>query len=125
MIKSNELRIGNIINYIGGENVLVYTITEAVEIEAVSNNRLYEPIPLTPGILEKAGFEQIKKIADLLTIVTGPLQTELIETETTYTVKGYQSWGMKLIATDTYIKHIHQLQNLYFALTGDELNVNL
>jgi len=35
----------------------------------------------------------------------------------------YSDDGYKMFGRDTTIKHVHQLQNLYFALTGKELEL--
>ena len=70
-----------------------------------------EPIPLTTEVLEMCGFE---------------------DKEYTMELNGLTfSWGSRVVATglrsswscDQYphIKYLHQLQNLYFALTGEEL----
>ena len=52
MIQANELRIGNYVYDIGGQPSKVVRLTE----EKIP---LASPIPLTPEILEKAGFIDI------------------------------------------------------------------
>jgi len=75
----------------------------------------YEPIQLTEEILLKCGFEKIR---------------------TDYFIEGIRFYVSKpdnfddfvLVDKDsvlTIVKHLHQLQNLYFSLTGEELKVNL
>ena len=79
----------------------------------------YEPIPLTPEILEKAGFE-----------LTNPLN---IENANTYFKEGlnefisYHGEGICIYESTKkrVIKYLHQLQNLYYALTGEELEISL
>jgi hypothetical protein len=74
----------------------------------------YEPIPLTEEWLLNLGVEYID----------------------TVTFKGYKLdvGNMIIVYNNTvrlmgqpleYIKYVHQFQNLYFALTGEELQVNL
>lgn len=81
------------------------------------------PIPLTEELLLKCGFKKIPK-----TLYVDDLSD--LRTATTYK-KGSIVWN-----TDTrkfwvgiielnHIKHLHQLQNLYFAITGEELEVEL
>lgn len=120
MIKSNELRIGNKINYVGGENVLVYHITESVEIDVVADNQLYEPIPLTPEILDKAGFERKD--------IYGPGIPRLGKFEIALEGEDFRNALMTVLYDKKImikVGALHQLQNLYFALTGNELEINL
>lgn len=132
MIQPNELRIGNLViwdrtNDIEAENEIVeiYNITRSsirayTDIEELPEILIYyediKPIPLTPEWLTRAGFEKNiygYYVYDILEI--GHTTTEeYFELE----LKGTNDdVGYKLIA----IKYVHQLQNLYFALTGTEL----
>lgn len=138
MIQANELRIGNNVLQ-NGRVVYVESISEDrgiinVNIETeldgsawlngIDLNEL-DPIPLTPEILEKFGFEKDdndlefhhedfcswyeKEYPIIGRLVTSNFGTYLFDEE-----------------TDTLrIYFLHQLQNLYFALTGQELEVNL
>jgi hypothetical protein len=79
------------------------------------------PIPLTPEILEKAGFEYAAGFADSynrhpITLYNNPFKEG-------WTVENLFEQQIKddLLV----IQHVHQLQNLYFALTGKELTINL
>ena len=124
MINANELRIGNWVKF---KHLLGFIITikqDNCEIQSdrIIVNSSYDdiiPIPLTPEILEKCGFEK-----------------EDIETHTDKTTRGlYKSILMMLPATSNCwyaapfgyplslhrTLYLHQLQNLYFALTGEEL----
>ena len=82
-----------------------------------------KPIPLTEDILLKCGFKRVPKnlyvdnIKDLRTAVTY-LKGSIIWNESTRIV-----W-VGNIALDN-IKYLHELQNLYFAITGEELEVKL
>lgn len=71
----------------------------------------YKPIKLTEKILLKCGFE--KEILE-------PIH---------YCIKGMCIWKCNdMFLCDkngVHIKHLHQLQNLYFALTNEELKINL
>lgn len=87
---------------------------------------IVQPIPLTPEILEKAGFVvegtgSVKKYTKLDFEGTG-LVTDAEDGVVSVWVQIWSSWE--------YIDHkarlyLHQLQNLYFALTGEELNIEL
>ena len=128
MISANELRIGNWVNIPEcaiNAQIVALTKTEFF-IEQDSHDLgdyelyfLYEsahPIPLTPEILEKCGFEQDW-------VVVGEDREEFAIWK-----KGSIIFNQRLEASvgwdDVDIKHLHQLQNLYFAMTGKELNYN-
>lgn len=119
MVKSNELRIGNIIEFpfIGG-NVEVIGVALRVDNVLFIQSKLttstffelpekYKPIPITEEWLLKFGFDKIEN---------GTYLNKFYVT----IVSGYCVFWI----TDTYsvaIKYVHQLQNIYFALTGEEL----
>ncbi len=114
-MKSNELRIGNLVNV----NSDMLSVTGADIAYFDFNGNDYSPIPLTPEILEKAGFY---------------LQPQRISMWQRGRVKIWM--GNNALA---YLKHedkdesyyigecksLHKLQNLYFALTGEELPIEL
>jgi hypothetical protein len=117
MIKANELRIGNWYFEFGmprqATGLLIYKL-ESIRIRDKIAIDI-SPIPLTPEILEKAGFREY-----------GPFSPWL--------VLGSFAWVKNVgimyeIDTESamldHIIHLHQLQNLYFALTGEELNITL
>jgi hypothetical protein len=71
--------------------------------------KCYEPIPLTPEILVKAGFENFEDGWYSLFDFTWNIYDKVLR------------WmGVQIKCHD-----LHQLQNLYFALTGEELNIEL
>jgi hypothetical protein len=83
---------------------------------------LIDPIPLTPEILEKAGFEKDGDYFFFQPMLEN-IHYRLIEfPEGNWIVsKGFINYNHEL----RVIKYLHQLQNLYFALTGEELEINL
>lgn len=118
MIQANELRIGNWVynTYVKGYmEVYPMMIHQLYKIETEGKYSNIEPILLTEEILLKAGFEDKEYTMELNSISF--------------------SWGSRIIATkkrqswkcDNYehIQYLHQLQNLIFALTGNELEINL
>ncbi len=131
-MEAKELRIGNLV-YFNGKNKEIGVISEiktsiAPCLEYVGLNKrsnIYyqtkhlQPIPLTEEILLKCGFDFGIKLQDF---VKGKYQF----VEITNTIDGYFSEeGIIYYGLITKIKHLHQLQNLYFALTGEELEINL
>lgn len=116
MIPINELRIGNAICDMNGHIFL--KIIDADVLKYASDN--CEPIPLTPEILEKCGFKNGRENEMWIGL---PNHQHLV----------YDLEQMIVIIEGvslTFVPYIqplqlHQLQNLYFALTGEELQVNL
>lgn len=135
---ATELRVGNYLYYehtthivsgVHGNKVYSWWVKDGqpvIEYEAkdVSGTQVenpyidvisqYEPIPLTEEWLIKFGFEMGKnpKIIQLF-----PMQ--LLETPNGFEYFLGYGFGGKFIV----IKYLHQLQNLYFALTNEELKL--
>ena len=118
MIAANELRIGNWVMYDNRlfqieaiSRSLPCLNTDEFGIGVVDWNNI-NPIPLTPEILEKCGFDR----NCILKIYQG------VNIEWSY---GKEVWLTKegeVIYEFENTQHLHQLQNLYFALTNEELN---
>ena len=131
-MKANELRLGN---YILDVFDLKNTVIRKIDLEDLSmfinylNHPLpFRPIPLTEEILLKCGFEHetMYIIKNLYLIEYGDFYFLLDENNGYYHVKlSNHSFGHEKQVGLGIIKHLHQLQNLYFALTNQELNVEL
>ena len=125
MIKPQELRIGNYVFDIDGDVLQVGEILDiGVKFKGTSLSSRYEkinPIPLTEEILLKFGFEK----REHKSFFKGK---ELIYFTFTSNKYGFliwntiqnQWWVLGKISISQPI-YVHQLQNLYFALTGEEL----
>ena len=116
MIKASELRIGNyIIDPKDGseKKVNIFQLGKSM-IDDV--NIGYIPIPLTPEILEKCGFES-----------KGHSTYWHINPDLSYVFKishvGNGKWFSINATANKPIQYLHELQNLYFALTGEELEI--
>lgn len=121
MIKANELRIGNKVKMkvpTSVDNEWFETTIEAADLLGIERgDNLIEGIPLTPEILEKCGFEKktgsAPGIGDFYWHDNGIFETIRVHGDI-----------IKLEGIDSIpVKHLHQLQNLYFALTGEELEI--
>ena len=103
-MKANELRLGNYIERkdIGNneyriESILEITINKVTTtgpIKVILNIEDVEPIKITKEIIYNCSFDNDHWATD---------------------------WILYKMPTPTKIKYLHQLQNLYFALTGTEL----
>jgi hypothetical protein len=143
-MKANELRVGNWVTGDDGPQKVAYlgeTIglwnsiggTEKYQHNPIISHDIdnLKPIPLTPEILGRAGFD--KYVVTTEGSVWGPsvltyykketprfryisIRLQELEDEVNYVWEGDFSG---------YIKSLHQLQNLVFALTGEELNIEL
>ena len=106
-MKANELRIGNLLDFEGE------ALSFEFEFVKWDNWELFKPIPLTEEWLLKFGFtfyrENMYDIKDF---------TFLLDRFTLWDYTGEERY---FIACS--INHVHQLQNLYFALTGEELEI--
>ena len=123
-MKANELRLGNLLQDKLTKSFLIVTdLSEnAITTKDIDSTnyplnrwRVAEPIPLTPEILVKAGF--VKSINFDNTYI------KLIKGES-FILKDCKD-GTFFVYTGIRCQYLHQLQNLYFALTGEELNIFL
>jgi hypothetical protein len=128
-VTSFELRFGNFIKYYD-EIVQVYGtkgLYVFVPVPVIGEDKEYtleevafsalEPIPLTTELLEKCGFEAISSTS--FRIVTSDLDFIV---PLSFTGNGYNT---SIATTRNPLIYLHQIQNLYFALTGKELYVEL
>ena len=111
-MKASELRIGNWFNN-GDSNYVVDSSWFCDYLGSLGEHFTVNPIPLTEEWLLKFGFE--KKIND--DDFDYWLKGEFDDTFLCEHADGFcYNFGF-----GHELKHVHQLQNLYFALTGEEL----
>ena len=120
-MKANELRIGNLVKT--DNSTKNYTDIEIVDLEILkeifNGSEFYNPIPLTEEWLLKFGFA---KQCDYLyfDFENGNISfNDEIKKGISLCIGTYCSSGLAF----ENIKHVHQLQNLFFALTGEELKL--
>lgn len=123
MIQANEAIVGRIFDRKHGKGRTQTTLTEnMIGLIFSSDKGLalndFEPIPLTPEILEKCGFEK-QDDGD------GGYYRELLSENGILFVEGDKK-GYTDVFIDCWeqirVRYLHQLQNLYYSLTGTELN---
>lgn len=132
-MKVQELRVGNLINHKERGQITVRSLEadfpEFTEGEMAINGfpeSELNPIPLTEEWLLKFGFGFEKHPVYHFVSPDGRWYTYFVN-------RGYNPPGSEEFAFDkmtgggeitlAFIKHVHQLQNLYFALTGEELTI--
>lgn len=124
MIKANEVRIGIWLQYQKSKPFKVTTdlLMDHRFWEDIDQN--IEPIPLTPEWLERCGLE-LRKEDKIWQIQVGNTSYLEIEAEEPFMCGVTpETWrDICPIYIWNEIKHVHQLQNLYFALTGEELTI--
>jgi len=145
MLKANELRIGNFIFWnsklsspeisfltfpVEVTSILPGTIgyispgiehrSESFEDDILQTQTThkpleeFEPILLTPDILEKCGFENID---------ANDQYSSYKKESLTIRIMAGNSTRAKISDCEFVCQYLHQLQNLYFDLTGEELEV--
>jgi len=147
MIQPNELRKGNLFNPISRRTkihlpqtsvifevveILLFRVTAVLygtnpaQVESLPEFRYADlsPIPLTPEILEKCGF-----VFRNFTYPDGSkadlYSYKIFQITEYYTGEGFgMSWivASTLSCCNIQLLYLHQLQNLYHALTGQELD---
>lgn len=119
MIKANELRIGNWIfeaEQDDNKPFQIFSIYHEVKNDKVNGLPicLMRPIPLTEDILVKCGFECFE-------FDNGqPNQYRFKSRLIVIRDNVFIDYG-----SSVKILYLHQLQNLYFTLTNEELSINL
>lgn len=127
-MKVNELRIGNCINSLGQQfndknkfqgwkNYVVKVDIETLKNIFIENKEFeYSPIPLTEEWLLKFGFDK-EEVTDGFEFVHCTSEFNIVVR--LFYVDSFKAFQFNDM--DVYIKYVHQLQNLHFALTSEEL----
>lgn len=133
MIKSDELRLGNYVLHKTGVRILTVRCTwEHFALLARGGEKEFFPVLLSPKVLEGCDFVENKKY---------PLLPESREFVRVLPVMGSGDVAIKAyvknnkecfarvmmanVPLTNNIFHLHSLQNLYQALTGEELPVKI
>ena len=122
-MNAKELRIGNLIYWNIPEKLdTIHTVVgirnekpQTIPISLGESIEDYKPIPLTPEILIKSGFKSNPTMGGMFWVKRNRTKIQLRTTET-----GYVEY-----LHSAPCDHLHQLQNIYYALTGEELTIDL
>jgi hypothetical protein len=134
MVKANELRIGNwfyynnalkrIVAITSGNTVKLNTLPKMIEDDILE----LIPIPLTPELLENCGFIRSGCLNDTVywneqarisySFGNYAYPSEDLRSKPHVEIGRQQIYPKRLM-------YLHQLQNLYFSLTNQELTIHL
>ena len=133
-MKASELRIGNLVYVTDNLTNLIFKEITPINIHNLMHltgwdkspvDIEFEPIPLTEEFLLKFGFEPINKHDN--TFITYAdwthnyfLQLDVRKGDNKYLILDNSFDDLRAFSM-VDIEYVHQLQNLYFALTGNEL----
>lgn len=107
-MKASELRIGNLVLNKIDNSILEISAKDILFLEEGGDEFIFEPIPLTEEWLLKFWFEKLNSAW----YGYGNLKLN---------ISFDADWGGNWLGVRS--KHVHKLQNLYFALTGEELTI--
>ena len=133
-MKANELRIGNLVYVSDNQTNLIFKEITPINIHNLMHltgwdkspvDIEFEPIPLTEDWLYKFGFKDIDKDDnDYITYTDSNhdyyLQIDVRRKDGKYSILDNSFDDLRDFSM-VDIMYVHQLQNLYFALTSEEL----
>jgi hypothetical protein len=133
MIEASELRIGNYILHKSGVRILPVKCTfQHFELLAKGLSKDMSPIALKPEIVIKCGFIENKKyhlLPDarefILTLPVMGINKNEIYAYINSNKESYARATVNSLTISNNFHYVHQLQNLYFTLLGNELEVTL
>ena len=120
-----ELRLGNWVNTIVSDKPSIVTFIKSQKVKdgyyqsiELNEEEIYIPqhicgIPLTADILERAGFEKANAYKGVYLFNNMAIDTN-----------GWKLFGYSK-SHEKKLEYVHELQNLYHALTGEELTINM
>ncbi len=136
MIQPSELRIGNYVLH-NGVMRQIASFDALRDVPGTDYNiPVAFPLYLKDGRLQGydhkwlSDCEPVPLTIDLLKVIKDEAQCKelgkYVKSVECWDEKGeLKAWSLAILSNDRIIKHLHQLQNLYFALTGEELIISL
>jgi hypothetical protein len=132
MIDVKELRFGNIVELadngnwvdeaVGNRYVVDFSVFQSI----YYGSENYSPVKLTTDILEKCGFAWVQNMAlDGCKVYSGKGMHLLYDNQYFYFRYKHIANPASDEIKNFKIAHLHALQNIYFALTNTELNIQL
>jgi len=134
-MRENELMIDKYYNHNGNWNyadhkgIFKFTSSDFYAIlESTLDIEDIKPIPLTEELLLKCGFERIFENSNLFLNITNDIYFYWYNDKLNgCVINHYMDSDNQLseLTFDLEILHLHQLQNIFFALTNQELKIIL
>ena len=115
-LRAEELRIGNLVKDIDGN---IFNIKQENLCDFANGFIVVKPIPLTEEWLLKFGFEKTLNQYKKLTL-SNKIGCDNIPFIILFLDNQYQYDDLRF---RTNIQYVHNFQNLFFALTGEELTI--
>lgn len=115
-MNTKEFRIGNFVNDTDDTFHIVSAVyrngieMEFNDLRYFMDEDVVRPILLTEELVLKFGFTKIGRVQ--------------FHSDIFWAISNYKEQGFWCNQLECYIKYVHQLQNLYFALTGVELQLS-
>lgn len=133
IMEAKELRIGNYVDYLGQNSIITDIVRDhgryfidtdkfrVIFLDSIDLN----PIPLTEEWLKKCGFDNSEYKKGYIGIDVRYTDFVLAYPKTHIEHSEFFCWTFEQGKLQMFkeIKYVHQLQNLYFALTGEELTI--
>jgi hypothetical protein len=136
MISAQELRIGNAVTYFGKLCYVKQITDEGIVyyLSCVDNMRdltkyynvadSFDPIPLSPEILEAAGFVAVHGIVAQHELTLGRFTFSWFEGSGQFSIQEKAPKNTLARGIDNLtVRCLHELQNIIFALTGTEVEI--
>lgn len=124
-LDSHEIRLGNTYKIEMGDGTYKIGLINLEDIESLLNDEIddfYQALEITEEWLIKVGFKAVLDIS-----YTFPKPYNNLELAYYGSINGFKKgWVItKLFGLSNGIKYVHELENLYFTLTGEELKYNI
>lgn len=129
-MKASELRIGNWVKntWSSDQAMQVYPmmISQIATLEKEQNGENasnIQALPITQEWLEKFGFIEDPEDHWSMILTLGKCTNQYLSTS--FTRNNVTLYDRQKLSTGIHVAYVHQLQNLYFALTGEELTIKV
>ena len=120
-MKANELRIGNLVlDQHKEEHIISANCFQRFRYPTMDNDYGFYPIPITEEWLLKCGFVIVNHINGYS---FHTMDRKRNKDKHKPAIDIYENKTLYMGHHINHCQHVHQLQNLYFALTGEELEI--
>jgi hypothetical protein len=131
MIKTNEVRRGNLVQYnaerFKGKTVPPglqgFFIVDEIRARSLSTTHIKSGLPFGTFAADAEGVPLTAEILEALGFNWNDPEWQPADGSGFLLTKNFCYTNGEGLAIGNQLKFLHQLQNLYFALTGDELNI--